>query len=136
MPKGNQQDMCLICDETPCACRAKPKKTLPARQALPKNERPTPPKLPAVEQPARPPARAGLSAVRWPEPKPAPAKRVLPPAPVARRDPEEDAMANAVTLFVKAGMVAESSIREHRRLVKLTDHEIRAILWRQRREAS
>lgn len=135
MPKGNQRDMCLICDETPCACRATPKKKIPTRQALPKNEPITMPKLPAVEQPARP-QRAGLSAVRRPEPKPEPVKKALPPPPVVRRDPEEEALSDAVTLFVSMGMVAESSIREHRRLVRLSDTQIRAILWRQRREAS
>src|SRR5689334_15365794 len=121
---------------SPCECNKK--KSTPSRPPPRKPPAPVEPVEPVAPaaSPAPPVRRAGLGAVRKvvvqsPALKPAPqhqSKKIEP----STADRE---MARAVTILVEAGLVSEESIQEHRRYVNLTDTEIRAILWKQRREA-
>jgi Trm5-related predicted tRNA methylase len=71
---------------------------------------------------------------------PAPPKPTPRLAPIAQAQAANEAadqeLRRAVTVLVQAGLVSEESINEHRRWIDLTDAELRAVMWKQRREAS
>lgn len=130
MARRAKDDYCLICSASPCECN---KKAASPKSVSRKTVTSTPvTPAPPATQPTR---RAGLGAVRRIAPS-APTQKPVTRHKVARIEPSSDDldMARAVTVLVKAGLVSEASIQEHRRFVNLTDTEIRAILWKQRHQ--
>jgi hypothetical protein len=129
--RRTRDDYCLLCAASPCECTKK--KSVSSRPPIRKALIPPPakPETP-TSQPVR---RAGLGSVRRVAPPPAPIKPVVQHRSVKIEPSAADReMAQAVTILVQAGLVSAASIEEHRRYVNLTDTEIRAILWKQRRK--
>lgn len=136
MARRTRDDYCLICMASPCACNKK--KSIPSRPPARKTTAPTASVEPAkpATQSVLPVRRAGLGAVRKAAIQPPPPKPVVQhQANKIEPSAADREMARAVTILVEAGMVSEESIQVYRRYVNLTDTEIRAILWKQRREA-
>jgi hypothetical protein len=128
MARRAQDDYCLICMASPCQCKAK---KAPAKKTAPRATQPTP-----VVHPVRE-ARPGLSAVKRMPAPPKPTPRLAPIAQAqAANEAADQELRRAVTVLVQAGLVSEESINEHRRWIDMTDAELRAVMWKQRREAS
>jgi hypothetical protein len=111
----------MFCGSNPCACTAKPKKTVPKVERVRKAPAPTPekdevgsPSPAAVWQPDK--ARPNLVNL----------ERV--------RDPSIEAEAAAITLFAEADMLHHTSLVELRDRIRLPDYKIDAMIWRQRND--
>lgn len=137
MPR-NVVDGCLFCDPSPCTCNTRPKKTAPIKRTVPTTaaQPPVATSSPVAERSMRavvtPQKRAGLQAVKRQPAIPRPV--VVKPAPVVVKsvsDGEAELM-RAVTVIADAGLLGEGEMRKHRKLIRLPDARIRAIVWRQR----
>jgi len=136
MAGRKRDDFCLVCMESPCECKKARvvKEVKAARPALPVALPTVKPVKQSVPQPVIRPTRAGLGAVkkspvRVAAPSVAKPTRLPPP----RVDPEEEEMKRAITVIAEAGLLDEAEILKHRRMINLSDTQIRAILWKQKR---
>lgn len=133
MARRARDDYCLICSASPCECNEK--KTAPRRSASKVVAKPEP-ATSAAPVPTQT-KRAGLSAIKQSAPPP-PAPVVRQPTPADRvraaDEAEEKQWRYAITTLARSGLLSSGSVEEHRHLIDMTDPEIRAMQWKQRRE--
>lgn len=121
----NTADACMFCGQNPCACgkpaRAKPKlqpKTSPSEMGS--KIGPAAAVVPAVRK-AAPTVQSVVGATRRPD-----------LSNVTRvRDPEQEQLSKAVTLFAERDMLHADSLREHRKLIRLPPSQVDAMIWKQ-----
>lgn len=111
---------CFICDSAPCSCGKSAKKVA---------QPPAPPVIPTATPAPVQSKRVSLSGMKVATPAPKPQAKIL----NTDRTAADEQLSKAVTILVEAGLISDESIREHRKLIQLTDAEIKGIQWRERR---